>query len=195
VRVDGIAVGKDRVNAVIRRRAGSYLAEVWRSSGDAGHPIDVTFAPALPLGATGVVTMAAAPDTLRYPGAMVVPQTTRMRERVRMGINWTGGWESVALEPAARIGDRSTALRVLSERMSDGRFVVTLQGRARHSYLLRLRGPAAISAVTVEPSEVVMPGLQLGDRDPAGWQVLRLTMPATGGDSDEYVTLRLVMGT
>ncbi len=194
VRVDGIAVGKERVNAVIRRKAGSYLAEVWRSSGDAGHPIDVTFAPALPLGATGVVTMAAAPDTLRYPGAMVVPQTTRMRERVRMGINWTGGWESVALEPAARIGDRSTALRVLSERMIDGRFVVTLQGRARHSYLLRLRGPSTISAVTVEPSEVVMPGLQLGDRDPAGWQVLRLTMPATGSDSDEYVTLRLVMG-
>lgn len=192
VRVDGIAVGRERLNAVIRRRAGSYTAEVWRAGGDAGVPVDVTFAPALPLGARQVVTMGTATDTVRSPGATVVPQVTRMRERVRLGISWQGGWEVVAPLPAARIGDRSQQLRVLGERMEGEGYALTLQGRARQAYQLRVRGPSAVTAVRVEPVEVVMPALQLGERDAAGWQPLRITMPATGGDDDDYVTIRLV---
>jgi hypothetical protein len=124
---------------------------------------------------------------------MVVPQVTRLRERIRLGVSWDGGWEVMAPLPAARIGDRSLQLRVLGERMEAGRYVVTLQGRARRTYGLRVRGPATVAAIRVEPNETVMPALQLGERDGAGWQALQVTMPATGADDDDYVTLRLVI--
>ncbi|MBC7893768.1 MAG: hypothetical protein H7066_00050, partial [Cytophagaceae bacterium] len=57
VRVDDLAIGSDRVSFTVKRRDRTLTAEVWRTTGDAARPIDVTFAPALPLGADGVTMM------------------------------------------------------------------------------------------------------------------------------------------
>jgi glycogen debranching enzyme len=195
VRVDHLGVGKDRVSFVVRRSAHTLLAEVWRTGEDTGRPLDVVFAPALPLGAADVTTMVPGePVVERRPGAVVVTSRARLRERLRLGVSWTGGWEVATDEPPPRIGDRSRALRVVSERLVNGRYVIEVEGRARTNYQLRLRGSQAPVAVTIEPVSAVMPPLELAPsgRD-GGWHVLSFTMPANGADDDGYVGVRFVI--
>jgi glycogen debranching enzyme len=195
VRVDNVAVGADRLSFVVRRSGRSLLAEVWRTGGDAARPIDVTFAPSLPLGATEVTAMVpGTPAVERWPGAVVAASTARLRERLRMGVSWTGGWEVATPEAAPRIGERSSALRVVSERMDGSRYRVTLQGRAGMRYALRVRGPepgvARVSAMEPGPAATVAHDPEV---DAAGWTTVRLAMPAQGADDDGFVTVSLVM--
>ena len=195
VRVDNLALGSDRLSYVVRRSGRTLLAEVWRTAGDAGRPIDVTFAPALPVGAEGITTMVPGePAIERFPGAVVVRSSARMRERLRLGVSWTGGWESWVPPVAPRVGDRSQALRVVSERVAEGAYRLTIQGRASTTYQLRVRGPGerAIRTISVEPSVAVMPALDAGELI-NGWTPVQLRLPAQGADADGYVTLTLVM--
>ena len=197
VRVDNLALGADRVSFVVRRQARTLSAELWRAgTGDTGRPIDVTFAPAIPLGATDVSTMVpGAPVVVRLPGAVVVSSAARLRERLRMGVSWNGGWEVATVSESPRIGDRSHALRVVSERMDGQHYRVTLQGRAAATYTVRVRGPgtAPVATVTIEPAMAAMHPLEAGPVDAKGWTPLRVTMPAQGADDDGYVTVTLVM--
>ncbi|MBK8250369.1 MAG: hypothetical protein IPK85_23680 [Gemmatimonadetes bacterium] len=195
LRVDQIAVGDDRLSVVMRRRRGVISAEVWRTAGDAGRPIEVTFAPALPLGATNVQSMVpGAGPVQQFPGAVVQASTARLRERLRLGTSWEGGIEVATATEAPRIGARSRALRIISERLVGGRHVITVQGRAREGYQLRLRGTAPIERVTVEPSTASVGPLALAQPDSLGWQTLQVTFPAEGADDDGYVTVTLVIG-
>jgi glycogen debranching enzyme len=195
LRVDQIAVGEDRLSLVFRRRRGAITAEVWRTAGDAGRPVEVTFAPALPLGATNVQSMVpGAGSVQQLPGAVVQASTARLRERLRLGTSWDGGVEVVSVSEPPRIGARSRALRIISERIVGGRHVLVIQGRARHGYQLRLRAPTAIERITVEPAAASVSPLTLGEADPKGWQTLQFTMPAEGEDDDGYVTVSLVIG-
>ncbi len=195
VRVDQVAVGPDRLSVILRRRRGAITAEVWRTAGDANRAIEVTFAPALPPGATNVQSMVPGAAPARaYPGAVVHTSTARLRERLRLGTSWEGGIEVDLATERPRIGDRSRAPRIVSERHVNGRHVVTLQGRARATAQLRVRGAAPVTAITVEPATTVMPPLELATADPSGWQRLTVTMPATGADADGYVTVTLIIG-
>jgi hypothetical protein len=192
VRVDNLAIGSDRVSFTVKRNGRTLLAEVWRTDGDAARPIDVTFAPAIPLGADGVTMMVPGEPVIdRLPGAVVALSTAKLRERLRLGVSWTGGWEVATDEPAPRIGDRSSAMRVVKERMRDGHYEVTLQGRAGTTHVLRVRGPTDSLAVTrVDPALTPAPTTA-----PAvgGWIPLRFTLPTQGADDDGYVTITVVM--
>ncbi|MCC6316434.1 MAG: hypothetical protein IT361_01995 [Gemmatimonadaceae bacterium] len=189
VRVDQLAIGADRVSFTIRRNGRALVAEVWRTAGDAGRALEVTFQPALPLGASDVTTMApGAPVVARLPGAVIASSTARLRERLRLGASWSRGWE-VSTEPAApRIGDRSAALRVVRERFAEGRYTVTLQGRAGQSYALRVRGPSpGVTARIDGRGEVASTG-GIGE-----WTALDVRLPAEGADDDDFVTVTVVM--
>ncbi|MGQ0647280.1 MAG: amylo-alpha-1,6-glucosidase [Gemmatimonadaceae bacterium] len=196
VRVEHLGVGEERLSFVIRRSGRSLVAEIWRTGSHPSWPIHVTFAPALPLGAREIATLVAGtPAVERLPGAVVVSSTARLGERLRLGATWTGGWEVATSEPGPRIGDRSSALRVVRERMDGDRYRVTLQGRAAQTYVVRLRGPtpASVRTITIEPSSAAMAPLQIGARDDADWTPLRVTMPGHGADEDGYVTITLVL--
>ncbi len=190
LRVDRIAVGPDNVSMVIRRTRTAITAELWRTGGDAARPIEVLFAPALPLGATDIVAMAPGGELQRFPGAVVHRSAVRLRERIRHGVSWKGGYEVATEDSAAQIGDRSLALRVLSERLTRDGYVVTLQGRAGRSYPLKVRGAAASATPTFEAEGTRVPA-RLEQEDDSGWRSLVATFPPDGADADGYTTLTL----
>jgi hypothetical protein len=109
-------------------------------------------------------------------------------------VGYEGGWSVLPPRTAARIGERSSALRVVRERLtSDDRFAVTIEGRAGAAYDLFVRGPFGSSppAITVTPRDAVMPALRLGAPDQRGWSRLNVVFPTQGGDDDGYVALTL----
>ena len=87
--------------------------------------------------------------------------------------------------------DRSPEVYLVRERMRDGHYEVTLQGRAGTTHVLRLRAPTESAGVTrVEPAGTAAPAAA---PSVAGWTPLRITFPADGADDDGYVTITLVM--
>jgi hypothetical protein len=84
-----------------------------------------------------------------------------------LSVSYSGGWSIVPPSMPARIGHRSEAPRVLSERIGpDGGYVVSLEGVAGRSYVFRLKTPAGNRNETV-------------------------TFPATGANADGYTALTL----
>jgi glycogen debranching enzyme len=194
VRVEHVRVGTDVVSMVLTRKARTLAVEAWREQGDAGRPIEIDFAPSLPLGADSIVVSSGeSADPERLPGAIVAHARGRLRERVRLVVTWSGGWEVHAPQAAPRIGDRSAALRVLSERMHGGKYVVQLEGRAGATYSLGIRGPAASRmSVTVLPVTASIPPLAPGGLDVHGFAPLGITFPTADANGDGYVSLTLV---
>jgi glycogen debranching enzyme len=200
VRVENIAIGGSSVGFTLRRTGRRLALRLDRPPG--APPLRVTFAPALPLGARNVRTrndgvgdwIALTP--VHRPGAEIAQREVRLSgSDMLIELTWEGGWEVLPPDLPARIGERSRALRVLSERIDGGRYRVTLQGRAGTGYTLRLRGPAdqAPGAVSVLPSSATMEPLRLSAPDAGGWVTLGISFPATGADEDGYVTIVLVM--
>ena len=188
VRVDDLALGAERISFVVRRKGASLLAELWRTAGDPARPLAVTFAPALPLGADGVTTMEAGePRVERFPGAVVVTTSGRLRERLRLGVSWQGGWDVSPPTRAPRIGERSQAIRVVSERMEGDRYVVRLEGLAGTVYTLRVRGPDGDVAVRASPG--VAEGTAAAGV--GGWRNVTVAFPREGGNDDGFVALSL----
>jgi hypothetical protein len=194
VRVDHVRVGRERLAFTLTRRDHTLILEAWRESGEAARGIDLVFSPALPLGADSIVVSAGdAGAPQRLPGAVVATARGTLRERVRLIVTWKDGWEVRLPRQAPKIGDRSTALRLLSERLDQGRYVVRLQGRAATAYEIAVRGPAvAPMSVTVEPSTAVIPPLEPHPPDARGFAPLRVTFPATNADDDGYTELQLI---
>jgi glycogen debranching enzyme len=204
--VERIAVGSERLSVRVQRTPNGLDAVVTRHTAG-GAPIAVVFSPALPLGSE-VVRAAwregARGDSVRVaPGASVVQATPgdlhvtiagEVAREATFTVHARGGWSVIPPRTAPRIGDRSSALRIVSERLtSNGAFAVTLEGRAGATYDLFVRGPFGSSppAITVTPPEVVMPALRLGAPDARGWSRLRLSFPTQGGDDDGYVAVTL----
>lgn len=200
VHVEHVPVGAARVALDIRRRGRVLTLHARREGIEKGSPVEVVFAPAIPLGASNVRTRSGAdgPEALLkpapLPGAIVVGARATMGDDAIATVSWEGGWEVLPPRQPARIGDRSGALRVISERMDDaGRFVLRLEGRAGTTYALRARGHGgAPRAVTVLPPEAPMGPLTMSEPDEDGWVTLRIAFPAQGGDADGYVALALV---
>ena len=194
VRVEHVRVGGDVVSMMLTRKARTLAVEVWREGGDAGRPIDIDFAPSLPLGADSIVVSSGdSAQAEHLPGAVIVHARGRLRERVRLFVTWRGGWEVQAPQAAPRIGDRSAALRVLSERMNGAQYVVQLEGRAGATYAIGIRGPAATRmSVTVLPVTANVPPLAPGSVDDHGFAPLGVTFPTADANGDGYVSLTLV---
>ncbi len=136
VRVDNVPVGREKLDVAIRRSAGHVVAELTRHGPASGvSPIEVVFSPALPLGATSSLRVE------HTPGDVHATVHGVLRDRVALDVPYSGGWSIIPPVIPARIGHRSEAPRVLSERMSGGEYVVALEGLAGRSYRFRLREP------------------------------------------------------
>ncbi len=194
VRVEHIRVGKDVVSLLLTRKARTLAVEFWREDGDAGRPLEIDFAPSLPLGADSIAVSSGDAATVEhFPGAVVAHVRAQLRERVRLFVTWSGGWEVQMPQAAPRIGDRSAALRVVSERMDGGKYVVQLEGRAGATYSIGVRGPAATKmSVTVLPVTATIPPLIPSGLDGRGFSPLRVSFPTSDATSDGYVPLTLV---
>lgn len=194
VRVERVHVGKEVVSLLLTRKGRTISIEAWREGGDAGRPIEIDFSPSLPLGADSIVVSSTEPKTAEhFPGAVVAHASGRLRERLRLFVTWSGGWEVRATQAAPRIGDRSTALRVVSERMEGSKYVLHIEGRAGGTYSIGVRGPAAtLMSVTVLPVTAAMPPLEPSAPDARGFAPLGLTFPTADADADGYVPLTLV---
>jgi hypothetical protein len=88
---------------------------------------------------------------------------------VTVGIRYSGGWSITPPSPRPRIGARSSAPRVVSERLDGPRYVVTFEGLAGTTQTFRLRGSRADGTT----------------RDVA------VTFPATGANADGFTVTTL----
>ncbi|MEO6447492.1 MAG: hypothetical protein ABIZ91_13155, partial [Gemmatimonadaceae bacterium] len=197
VHVEHLAVGDARLSLRLTREGRSLGLYVKREGIERGTPIIVEFAPALPLGASRVMvsheTEAPAPGvTTQHPGAVVVRDSATLGDAVSLRASWTGGWELIPPSHAVRIGDRSRALRVVSERMRDTRYVVQLEGRAGATYAVRVRAPGGAPAtMEVLPANAPMMPVRMSDPDHDGWVTVTVEFPSQGGDADDYIALSL----
>ncbi|MEQ1693122.1 MAG: GH116 family glycosyl hydrolase, partial [Gemmatimonas sp.] len=161
VAVDNVPVGPERVSFVVRRSRGQITLSVQRRGGEERVALDVTFAPALPLGAlvsgADVEQHHTAGDVHASVHALVV--TTK-----EFSIAYTGGWSIVPPRMRPTIGARSSAPRILSERLDGSRYVVTLEGLAGASHPFRVNRPQPDS----------------GTRD------VMVTFPTVGANADGY---------
>ncbi len=192
VRVEHVAVGNARLAFALRRQGRALSLEVERQ-GAGTAPIAVRFAPALPVGAN-VQIGADAPEVEVFPGAVVATRVVQVAARGQAAIQWSGGWEALPPRSTPTIGDRSGALRITSERMSGGRYHLTVQGRAGQTYAIGVRGPEdAGAAIEVLPASAGITQRQLSAPDARGWRTVQVTFPTAGADDDGFVTVTLVM--
>jgi hypothetical protein len=183
VRVENVPVGGERLDIALRRTAGRISAEVTRratAGAPARMPLEIVFSPALPLGA-----VTSAPSE-RTAGDIHATVRGTLDSTLALGIDYSGGWsiEPPAMRPA--IGDRSQAPRILSERMTGGRYVVSLEGLAGRSYRFRLRAPAAAVIVTAAATGTATLGAA---RDPGEPREVDITFPRAGANGDGYTAL------
>ena len=144
VHVRNIPVGTAFVDATVRRTASGIGAELRRRGG--GAPIEVAFSPALPLGA---LTSTATTTT---PGDVHATVHGTLRDALALNIAYRGGWSIVPPGNDVHIGDRSSAARVLSERLVGRAYTVVLEGRAGRAYPFRVfEGAAARDTVVTFP--------------------------------------------
>ena len=202
VRVEHVPVGPDRVNlTIIRDGTGLHLTlsdsprPPWPSypgPRPLSTPLDVEFAPALPLGAT--VTLPAG-DVAQTPGD--VHATVRVRWDAAVAtahVQYTGGWHLMASRPAAaRPGARSQAQRVLSERMVNGAYLVTVEGLAGSRGSLTVIPPDRSAARTVHVSASNGAAAQPAATGLASRRDVMFTFPLAGANADGYTTTQLTL--
>ena len=153
-----IVVGGAKVDLTLRRTATGMRLDLARHG--ASFPIDVVFSPAFPLGpgASGATA-----------GDVHVATSGTLRDSLTLIAQQSGAGKSVMTPRAdVAIGDRSHAVRVLSERLVNGEYRATLEGRAGRSYPLRVLDGAAVRDTNV-------------------------TFPASGANADDYTVTTLSM--
>ncbi len=168
VAVDRVPVGRGSLSFVLRRTAGGITASVSaRQLGDAG-PLEVVFSPALPLGAKVTGSGLTVETT---PGDVHATVKATVTAAAELTVSYTGGWSLVPPVMPATIGQRSSAPRVLSERLgADGRYVVSLEGIAGRSYPFRLRTPGGVNRLET------------------------ISFPSTGANADGYTAVTVSFG-
>ena len=124
------------------------------------------FAPALPLGAR--VTSPEATSE-RTAGDVHARAATTLTSRATVTVRTSGGWSIEPVVSAPVIGQRSEAVRVISERLEGGRYTASLEGLAGRTYQVRVHTPQ-------------------------GAQVMSVTFPATGANADGYTSAAIVLG-
>jgi glycogen debranching enzyme len=165
VRVESVPVGRDRINITIHRFAGRIVGTFTRrTTTTAMAPLDIVFSPALPLGANSSL------QTEKTPGDIHATVQGILNDQLTLEVPYSGGWSIIPPVMPRRIGARSEAPRVLSERLSSGKYVVALEGLAGHTYRFRIREP----------------GKAERDAD--------ITFPATGANADGYTARTVTFG-
>jgi glycogen debranching enzyme len=201
VSVYGVPVGTDRLSfTIMRDSTGISIAPLLgratpRRLGEPGSPsptpIEIEFSPALPLGAT---TSVPAADVHPTPGDI----HATVRARISGGFDTLrvahrGGW---SIMPAQLIGPapgaRSRQPRVLSERMVDGVYTVTLEGLAGQRDLFLFsppdpEGPQRPQIRTTGGATARYGQPSVGSR--TGF--IDVTFPSAGANADGFTTTQL----
>jgi hypothetical protein len=164
LRVEHVPVGRQSIDIALRRTDGHLLAELVSSGPSDAKQISVVFSPALPLGASTSVAVD------RTPGDVHATVQGTLRDRLTLDVPYTGGWTIAPPPMPAQIGQRSQAPRVLSERLTGGQYVATLEGLAGRTYQFRVREPGK------------------------SWRAVDVTFPASGGNADGYTSRTLTLG-
>lgn len=142
LRVDNVPVGSTHLSFTVRRRAGTLSLDVVRRGADRT-PLTVTFAPALPLGASVAMPSVvgggiAAPVIEQQAGDLHVSVRQDLVERATLTVGYTGGYAIEAPNMPPDVGARSAAPRILSERLENGTYDVRLEGVAGRRYDFRV---------------------------------------------------------
>lgn len=161
VLVENIRFGSASIRVRLTRREGRYRAELNRQGGSG--TIEVVFMPALPLGAT------TAGERTETPGDVHATARGTLQQSLSLEVPYQGGWSIVPPAHRPAIGDRSTAPRILSERLINGTYTATIEGRAGTTERFRIRE---------------------GD----DWHEVELAFPAAGASPDGYTTATLTPG-
>ena len=140
IAVDNVPIGSERVSFAVRRSAGALTLSVQRR-GTNGAPIEIEFAPALPLGATlngsGALT--------RTPGDVHASVRASLTDSTQLRVVFDGGWSIQPPSSMATVGARSSGPRVLSERLASSTgasYEVALEGLAGRSYVFVIGAPS-----------------------------------------------------
>ncbi len=193
LRVDNVPVGLGLVSLELRRRNGAITLRV-RRAGALTEPLEVEFAPSLPLGARVTTRGASVTATPGDSHASVRAAVTTSGE---LTIAYEGGWSIEPPEMAPAIGDRSAAPRVLSERLVSGTadgYAVVLEGLAGRSYTFRVQAPSPAAAkgasLLADHGARVTSSVVTG-RD----RLITIAFPMTGANADGYATTTLTFTT
>ena len=103
------------------------------------------------------------------PGDVHATTSGVLRDRLVLDVPYSGGWSIVPPKMPAVIGERSSAPRVLSERMLNGRYTVAMEGLAGRTYPFVIR--------------------QTGKPD----RRVDVSFPASGANEDGYTSRTLTM--
>ncbi|HJQ20512.1 MAG TPA: galactose-1-epimerase [Gemmatimonadaceae bacterium] len=132
LRVMNIPYGSGRFDAFFTRHSAAWSVEI--TPHDLAQPVDVTFSPALPLGATSDVPLTrTSGDAHATVHGVLQPHTPLVLE-----LHYRGGTALVPTRPSAAIGERSESPRILAQRERDGQYSASLEGRAGRTYALTL---------------------------------------------------------
>ncbi len=193
VRVEQLSVGRAVLSFTIRRQGNAFVLNATRA-GDVQAPLKIDFSPALPLGASDVMAsgsggnLSPTKTTSRLGAVLVANSPVAIASSLQLRVEWKGGWEVEAPVRAPRIGDRSSAMRIVSERIVNGEYRVTVEGRAGASYAMRLRAPLPGAA----DAKASGAGTANVASAPAGaWRDVNLRFPAEGANDDGYVSMVL----
>jgi len=162
-----------------------------RHGGDRA-PLTVEFSPALPLGAQVSGTGS---RIRRTPGDVHVSLEAQVVDSSTLTVSYRGGWTFVPPVMPPAIGARSSAPRVLSERLGEGRgasYLVALEGLAGRPYTFRVGAPDPSTARRLAVRGTNGATLVLSPASgPAGTRAVTVTFPRSGADADGYTTTTL----
>ena len=166
--VDNVPVGPERASFVVRREHGAMHLAVVRANGAERIALRVIFAPAMPLGSVVEGDQAM---VQRTDGDIHAAMERFVVERAILTVRYADGWSIVVPTVRPAIGARSTAMRVLSERMVKDQYIATLEGLAGSTHTVQLRTPSSRGVL----------------------RSISVTFPASGANADGYTSTTITL--
>ena len=195
VSVENVPVGAGQLSFTIRRVAGAMTLDV-RRRGAERSPIMVEFSPALPLGAavTGSTT-----TVTRTAGDVHATTRASLIDSAQLRVSYDGGWSVVPPHMPAIVGARSTAPRVISERLvaSAGvQYELRLEGLAGQAYSFRIGSSSrdASRKLAIRATGGATAALDTSSSDGTSRRVT-IIFPLAGANADGYSSTTLTFST
>ena len=186
VAVENVPIGVEQLSFVVRRTKGALTLSV-QHVGPNSAPIEIEFAPALPLGAT---VGGSGAILTRTPGDLHASVRAQLTGSTDLRVAFDGGWFTVPPQAATAVGARSSAPRVVSERLANAAgavYTVALEGLAGRSYTFRIGTPSPESALRLVAQVTNGATVHVEPVSDAG-RIRRIAIifPVTGQNADGY---------
>jgi glycogen debranching enzyme len=149
--VERLPVASGRYTVRFEKTDTTLVTEVVRTTGTGVDTL--VFEPALPLGsqvdrvrANGTVTSCGS----RTTGAdLHLSCRLPLTDRLRLEVHYAPGWEIVLPAPVPRRGERSRALKLVSQTLEGDTLVLDVEGLAGQRYTLRIRTPRGERSISI----------------------------------------------